>query len=174
MIDSFPTRTILANKLNISQNKLCKIIKNNTKNEDYYYVELEKHPQDLLEKYDKPINKHLFKNSKKIKQINPITKQTVIFNSISDLYRRLGFLGRPRNKAIKDKVIYQGYLWEYCYFLSDFPFLGGAFGTFFILNFFCISFASLFNLSSSFSLSISTSIFLKLSGMENSKFVFLL
>jgi hypothetical protein len=70
-------------------------------------------PRELIEKYDKPINRHLFKNAKQIKQINPITKQAVIFNSLSDIYRRLGMTGRAIQKAISEKVVYQGYLWEY-------------------------------------------------------------
>jgi MSV199 domain len=111
--DSFSTRILLAEKLGIGHNKIGKIIANNEKYNDNYYIELCKCPQELIEKYDKPINRHVFKNSKQIKQIHPITKQIVIFKSLADLYRRFGLTGRAILKAIDEKVIYQGYLWEY-------------------------------------------------------------
>ncbi len=59
----------------------------------------------VIEKYDKPLNRHVFKNAKQIRQINPITKQAVIFNSLSDIYRRLGMTGRAIQKAISEKVM---------------------------------------------------------------------
>jgi hypothetical protein len=111
--NSFSTRGLLAKELNISSGKLLKIISKNLMHNEHYYIELNKCPQELLDKYDKPIKRHSFKNAKKIKQINPITKQTVIFNSLSDLYRKYGYIGRTVIKAIDEKVVYHGYLWEY-------------------------------------------------------------
>jgi hypothetical protein len=111
--NSFPTRGFLSKELKISGGKLLKIISRNLIHNEHYYIELNKCPQDLLDKYDKPLNRHTFKNAKKIKQINPITKQTVIFNSLSDLYRKYGYTGRAVMKAIEEKVVYHGHLWEY-------------------------------------------------------------
>ena len=60
-----------------------------------------------------PINRHNFANIKRIKQIDPITKQCIIFNSMSDVYRRLGISFKPLTKAINEKIIYHGHLWEF-------------------------------------------------------------
>ena len=113
IIDSFGTRTSLMKKLKIGMPKLNSIIENNEKYSDHYYVKLDDCPQNLLDKYQKPINQFIRKNSKQIKQINPTTKQTLIFNSLADIYRKYGIADSTIVNAIKNKEVYQGFLWEY-------------------------------------------------------------
>jgi hypothetical protein len=113
IIDTFGTRTEITKKLKIGMPKMNSIIENGEKYSGYYYVELKDCPQTLLDNYDKPINKPTTKNQKQIKQINPTTKKEVIFNSLSDIYRKCGIADSTITKAIKNKEPYNGFLWEY-------------------------------------------------------------
>ena len=89
-----------------------RIIKNNIKYDDYYYIELKNCSQDLLNKYEKPINKYIPSNAKKIKQINPISDEIIIFNSVHEANVKLGTTHSGINDAVKNKTIYNGSLWE--------------------------------------------------------------
>jgi hypothetical protein len=113
IIDTFSTRKEITKNLKIGMQKLNSIIENNEKYSGNYYVELKDCPKHLLDNYDKPINKFTTKNQKQIKQINPTTKKEVIFNSLSDIYRKYGIADHTITKAIKNKEEYNGFLWEY-------------------------------------------------------------
>jgi hypothetical protein len=113
ILDSFCTLGTLSEKLGIGSVRLNNIIANNKKYNEHYYIRLSNCPQDLLDKYKKPINKFIYKNSKRIKQINPITKEIVIFDSLFDIYRKYGIPNITIIKAINDKVVCNGFLWEY-------------------------------------------------------------
>jgi hypothetical protein len=67
----------------------------------------------LLENYDKPMKKFVYSNAKQIKQINPLTKQSFIFNSMSDIYRKYSITSRTILNAIRNKTVCNGFLWEY-------------------------------------------------------------
>lgn len=113
IIDSFGTRSSLTKKLKIGMPKLNSIIENNERYSEHYYINLDDCPQKLLDNYKKPINQSIRKNSKQIKQINPTTKQTLIFNSLADIYRKYGIADSTIVNAINNKEVYQGFLWEY-------------------------------------------------------------
>jgi len=59
------------------------------------------------------LNVDTFNNSKQIRQIHPITKNVIIFNSLSEIYIKFGIASKTIIKAIESKCLYNGYLWEY-------------------------------------------------------------
>ena len=113
ILDSYYTKNYLASKLGITKLKVRNIILNNIKYNDKYYIEYHKCPIELIQKYNKPINRILPTHSKQIKQIHPITKEIVIFNSLSEISIKLNYSSKPILDAINNKLLYGGYLWEY-------------------------------------------------------------
>ena len=48
-----------------------------------------------------------------IKQINPITKEVVIFNTLTEISIRFGYANTTIKDAIEKKQTFGGFLWEY-------------------------------------------------------------
>ena len=67
----------------------------------------------MLEKYDKPVNRIISTHAKQIKQINPINKQIIIFNSLNEIYIKLGHASKSIKDAIENKTMLGGCTWEY-------------------------------------------------------------
>jgi NUMOD1 domain len=114
IIETYSSKTKVSRTLNISLPKIRKIIENKTLYNNNYYIEFDDCPKNLLGEYKKPINKFTPSNAKKIKQINAVSKEVMIFNSISDANSKLGTNHFGIVTAIKDKTVYNGSLWEYC------------------------------------------------------------
>jgi hypothetical protein len=113
ILNSFGTKDITAKSLGIAKLRMKKIIKDGEKYGDKYYIEINKCPQNLLNNYNKPINRIIPNNAKFIKQINPITKEVVIFNTLSEISIRFGYASTTIKEAIQNKQTYGGFLWEY-------------------------------------------------------------
>ena len=113
ILNSFGTKDITAKSLGIAKLRMKKIIKDGEKYGDKYYIEINKCPQNLLNNYNKPINRIIPNNAKFIKQINPITKEVVIFNTLSEISIRFGYASTTIKEAILNKQTYGGFLWEY-------------------------------------------------------------
>ena len=113
IINTFHTKDFLAKELNLSKPKMKKIIQNEELHNDYYYIEHHKCSEELLKNYKKEINRKVPTNSIQIKQIHPITKEIVIFNSLTEIYIKFGVSSSTIKKAIENKLLNNGYLWEY-------------------------------------------------------------
>ena len=113
ILDSFYTKEFLGKELKISKIKVKNIITNNELYNNNYYIEYLKCPDDLLIKYNKPINRIIPTNSKSIKQINPLNNEVVIFNTFNEIYIKYSFCSSTLIYAIKNKTIHGGFLWEY-------------------------------------------------------------
>ncbi len=113
IIETFYTKDFVAKHLKIGKLKMKKIIENHELYNNSYFIEYNKCSKELLDIYTKLINRIVPSNSKQIKQIHPVNKQIVIFNSLSEIYKKLGIAEKTITKAIKDKSIYSGSLWEY-------------------------------------------------------------
>lgn len=103
----------MAKYLQISQERLRKIIINGILYNNKYFIEYTACPQELLNAYDKPLNSKIHFKSKLIKQINPITNEFVIFKSLTEVNIRLGFVNTTIIDAIKNKHMVGGFLWEF-------------------------------------------------------------
>jgi hypothetical protein len=113
IIQSYSGKNDMAKNLNISKTLASEIIANNTKYDNKYYIELYKCPKDLLDNYSGTIKKRIITNTKLVKQINPVTNEEIIFNSMTEITRLLGYNCKTINKAIKNKIILYGFRWEY-------------------------------------------------------------
>lgn len=113
IINTFYTKDSLAKELGLGKLKMKTIVQNEELYNDYYYIEHHKCPEELLKNYKKQINRIIPTNSKQIKQIHPITKEVVIFNSLSEIYIKLGAASTTIKKAIENKLVTNGFLWEY-------------------------------------------------------------
>jgi prophage antirepressor-like protein len=111
--NTFYTKDYASEFLKIAKLKMKKIIQNNELYNNHYYVEYSKCPKELIDNYNKPINRIISNNSKQIKQIHPITKNIIVFNSLSEIYIKFGISSKTIIKAIESKCIYNGFLWEY-------------------------------------------------------------
>ena len=113
IIDTYYTKDSLMKELGISKNKMKHIIENNELHNNHYYIEYHNCSIDLINKYNKPINRIVAKHSKAVKQINAITKETIIFNTLNEIYTKLGIAPETIRKAIDTKKAYVGSYWEY-------------------------------------------------------------
>lgn len=113
IIDSYYTKDYVAKKLNIGRLRMKKIIQNGEMYNNRYYIEYNKCPQNLIDNYKKPINRIIPPHSKLIKQIHPITKESITFNSLSEISIKFGFASKTIINAIENNVICNGYIWQY-------------------------------------------------------------
>ncbi len=113
ILDTYNTKDKIFKKYKISKKTLIDIIEDNKLFDDKYFIEYHKYPQDLINKYDKPINRLLHKNAKQIKQIHPISKDVIIFNTFNEIHNKFGICSTTIKNAIDTKTVYHGYLWEY-------------------------------------------------------------
>jgi hypothetical protein len=67
ILDTYNTKEKILKKYKIAKKTLIDIIKNNKLYDDKYFIEYHKCPQDLIDKYNKPINRILHKNATQIK-----------------------------------------------------------------------------------------------------------
>ncbi len=68
---------------------------------------------DLIKKFNGNIFSIQPKNAKRIKQINPHDLTEIYYNNINEVSKKLGINSLQLNKAIKNKIIYNGFLWEF-------------------------------------------------------------
>lgn len=115
IVDTFLTKDIVAKKLGISKMTMRNIIINEELYNSHYYIEYSKCPIELIEKYNKPIVSVGSVHAQKVKQINPITKETVVFNNYNEIYIKFGISSKTLIDVITNKLIYHGCLWEYEY-----------------------------------------------------------
>lgn len=111
ILRSFFTKIQLSTELKINKPKLNKIIENDVKHNGHYYVLIQNCPKNLLEDYNGSTVRIV--NTKLIKQINPITKEEIIFNSITEISVKLGFSQKSIRKAIRTNIMYGGSMWKY-------------------------------------------------------------
>ncbi len=113
IIETYPNKIILMDELKISKPTLRKIINNNKLYNQHYYIEYDNCPENLLKKYNKPINKNISPLAKAIKRIDPLTGEITIFNSFNDVYVKTGIPHITIQNAIKDKQVHVKFYWEY-------------------------------------------------------------
>ena len=113
VVNTFYTKNDSAKFLKIGKIKMKSIIEKQELYNNHYYIELHKCSQELLDKYTKPINRIIPNNSKQINQIHPVSKQTVIFNSLSEIYIKFGIASTTIIDAIENKTICNGFIWEF-------------------------------------------------------------
>ena len=113
ILESYSTKAILAKELKNNIRTTRKIIENNELYNNNYYIEYSKCSNELLLNYNKPINKTIPSYTKQIKQINPKTKEFIIFNSLTEISTKYGISNPYILKAIKDKKVFRGFLWDF-------------------------------------------------------------
>lgn len=113
IITTYPNKTILAKELQHNIRTVRRIVDNQELCGEYYYVLYNKCPKELIDKYDKPINKHNPSYAKKIKRIDPVTNQITLYNSLSELCTKMTISNPKILKAIETKTIYKGYMWNF-------------------------------------------------------------
>jgi hypothetical protein len=99
-------------ELGITKKKLNKIIDNELKFNDSYYVLAQNCPEALLKEY-KGSTVRTIKNQC-IKQTNPISKTELYFSTYEEISTKLGFKARSIKNAIQNKTMYGGSIWEFC------------------------------------------------------------
>jgi hypothetical protein len=113
IIDSYATKREAAISINVCRETMRKIIVNQTKYNNFYYIEQSKCPLKLLKNYKKPINKFTHAKAKKIRQFNPISKESIIYNSLKEIHIKLDITDEAIISAVNNKTLCNGCLWEY-------------------------------------------------------------
>ena len=93
--------------------KLKDLIKSQELYHNFYFLKISDCHKDILKKYN--ISNEQFKKQTKAKSIiaiNPLTKEEIIFNTITEIPIKLGGTESSINSAIKNKNIYNGYYWK--------------------------------------------------------------
>lgn len=116
IIESFSTKKMLRKKIGVSMEKLNKIIQNQDKFNNYYYIYCSDCPKQLLDKFNGSTTRivNAANSLGPIKRIDPITKSEVIFNTFEEIDIKLGFRRTTIKKAIANKSMWGGFIWEYC------------------------------------------------------------
>ncbi len=114
ILNSFSTKIGLATELGITKKKLSNIIGNNVKFNGCYYIPHSKCPETILKEYKGSTKRSTKKILNCIKQINPITKEELIFNTFDEISVKLGIKARTIKNAIEKKIICNGSIWEFC------------------------------------------------------------
>jgi hypothetical protein len=91
----------MGKELNIGRYKINSILTSGEIYNNSYYIKLTDCPQELVDKYDKPINKMLPKYSKRIKQTNIFSNKIRIFNSLAEVYSETGAASVTSDKEQK-------------------------------------------------------------------------
>ncbi len=113
IINSYETKEKLKSELLISHRTLNKIINNKLLYNNCYYVEEHNCPIDLINNYKNEIKKNISCHSVRIKQINLYNKNETIFNSLSEIYTKVGITPGSVRNAIKNNNVLAGCKWEY-------------------------------------------------------------
>jgi hypothetical protein len=113
IIESFHTRNAVEKKFGMSKTTFRKFLNVDSKLNGCYYVTEDNCPPKLLENYKKPLNKIIYTHSKKVKQINPITNESIVFNTLNEVYIKFGFADTTIREAIKFGTLCGGFKWEY-------------------------------------------------------------
>lgn len=97
----------------LTKTKLKDLIKKQELYYNVYFMKVSDCNSDILEKYN--IKNDIFKKqtkSKSIIAINPLTKEEMIFKTITEIPIKLGGTESSVNSAIQNKNIYNGYYWK--------------------------------------------------------------
>jgi len=113
IINTYPNKTILAKELEHNIRTVRRIVDNEELIGEYYYILYSKCPKELIDNYKKPIIKHNPSYAKQIKRINTKTNEITLFKSLCELNTKMSMSNPNILKAIKNKTIYKGYLWEF-------------------------------------------------------------
>lgn len=112
IIETYSGITKLKNKLKLNINKVHKIIDEKLIYNNSYYVKYEDCSKELLDKYNNPLSSRINSKRKSIKQINIITKEEIIYDSMTEATVKCNTTHRTLNDIIKNKKIHNGYIWE--------------------------------------------------------------
>jgi hypothetical protein len=113
ILDIFDSKNSMARNLGLTKDKATRIINKKWEYNGNYYIEFNDCPKKLIEKYNKPINKFVGHQCKKVKETNLSTKNETIYNSLNEIRLKLGYANITVKNAIKDNVILGGSMWEY-------------------------------------------------------------
>jgi MSV199 domain-containing protein/T5orf172 domain-containing protein len=115
IIEVYKTKELCAMNIGINRCKLKKIIINNELYNDNYYIKISDCNSEIINKYElnNYIEKNHHTNAKSIIQINPLTNQQIQFNTINDIYIKLGISENSIRDAIKNKQLWAGSYWKY-------------------------------------------------------------
>ena len=93
---------------------MINLIKTHTSFHSFYFIKVSDCPSNILEKFN-IIQSDFKKNSilnKPIIQINPLTKEEFVFDTITEIPIKLGGSESSINSAIRNNTIYNGYYWK--------------------------------------------------------------
>lgn len=114
IIKHFQTQKELAKYLSVSVCKARKIMKNNIKHNDNYYIYYYDCSPELIKKYG-DIKKRVVsaQSCGKICRIDPITLSETVFETFEEIDTKLGIRRPTIKKAIETKTMHAGSLWKY-------------------------------------------------------------
>jgi len=113
ILNTYKNKDMAAKMNKIGKIKMVNIINNNEKYNNNYYIKLSECDKKLLDSYNKPIYKNVSKNATSIVQLNPINNDKHIFNTIGEIYIKLGISEKSIKNAINSKYLYNGFYWKY-------------------------------------------------------------
>lgn len=97
----------------LTKSKLKDLIKSQELYHNVYFMKISDCHDDILKKYN--ISNNHFKkqsNSKSVIAVNPLTKEEILFKTITEIPIKLGGTESSINSAIKNNNIYNGYYWK--------------------------------------------------------------
>jgi hypothetical protein len=116
ILNSFSTKKELSKELKITKKRLNKMMQEDIKFNNCFYVTYSECPDELLKKFNGSTTRKVNASNSlgPIKRIDPITKSEIIFNTFDEINVKLGYRRVTIKKAIDNKTLYGGHIWEYC------------------------------------------------------------
>ena len=114
IIDIYDSQELCYLNNGISKDKMRHLIKTHIPFHSFYFIKVSDCPSNILEKFN-IIQSDFKKNSilnKPIIQINPLTKEEFIFDTITEIPIKIGGSESSINSAIRNNTIYNGYYWK--------------------------------------------------------------
>jgi hypothetical protein len=112
-IQIFKTKKDVQKLLCISHKRITNIIDNRILFNGFYYIKNSECKEYKELTMFKNNEKYKIPNAKKIKQINILTKEEYIYESMNEVYKIHGLCRQTIKKYINAKKEYCGFLWEY-------------------------------------------------------------
>ena len=109
IVNTFTGIKSIAKELQKDYRFIKKVVENNDIYLGFYYTRISQCPENLLETYTKPLKRY----TKKVIQINPLTKTETIHASINEVSLKLGTAIETLLNAIKNKTIHNGSFWKF-------------------------------------------------------------
>lgn len=115
ILDTYESFKKCYKSVGIGQHSMRKIINDNLLHKEHYYVKMSQVNQELIDNYDKPINKFIYNKYKTIPviMINPDTNVETRYNTIEEVIVKFPVSSELIKRAVNTEKLYYNHYWRF-------------------------------------------------------------